>query len=443
MDFQMQLPAGVSAMMERLQESGYAAYLVGGCVRDALSGLQPHDYDITTDATPDEIVELFGEQSCTYYGKAFGTVCVKRGADSAEITTFRTEGAYSDARHPDTVIFSKHVEDDLSRRDFTCNAIAYNPRTGLLDPYHGAEDLQKGILRAVGVPADRFHEDALRILRGMRFYARFGLIPEPATEQAMRDCAKGLEQISAERIFTELCGMVMGTHITEVLLIFPEILAVRIPEITPCIDFEQHSRYHNFTVWGHIARTVGNAVPDLTVRIAMLLHDIAKPDCFTQDHKGGHFRGHAPLGAKKADVILQRLRCDNKMRENVVQLIYWHRLTPKNMTQVRRMLGIMGEAQFRRYLAVLDADRISKMWVTSESRRKIDRAEMLLEDCLKKDLCCTIRQLAISGNDLIALGYEGKEIGQMLQAMLEAVISEEIPNTREALMEYAGNVSDI
>ena len=443
MGFQMQLPAGVAGMVERLQESGYAAYLVGGCVRDALSGLQPHDYDITTDATPDEIVAVFGETSCTYYGKAFGTVCVKQGSDSAEITTFRTEGAYSDARHPDTVIFSKHVEDDLSRRDFTCNAIAYDPRTGLLDPYHGAEDLQQGILRAVGTPADRFHEDALRIMRGMRFYARFGLVPEPATETAMRECAPGLDKISAERVFTELCGMLMGAHITEVLEKFPEVLAVRIPEITPCIGFAQHSRYHDFTVWEHIARTVGNAVPDLTVRIAMLLHDIAKPDCFTMDARGGHFKGHAALGAKKADVILQRLRCDNRMRETAVQLIYWHRFTPREMPQVRRMLGKMGEVKFRQYLAVLDADRVSKQRITTESRRKIDRAEALLEECLQKDLCCTIRQLAVSGNDLKALGYEGREIGQMLQAMLDAVITGEIPNEREALLAYAGPVGTV
>ena len=440
MDFQMQLPAAIAGMTERLHENGYAAYLVGGCVRDALIGLEPHDYDITTDATPDEIIAIFGENCCTYYGRAFGTVCVKQNGGTAEITTFRTEGAYSDARHPDTVAFSRHVEDDLSRRDFTCNAIAYDPRTGLLDPYHGAEDLQNGILRAVGVPADRFREDALRILRGMRFYARFGLVPEPKTEQAMRDGAPGLEMISIERVFTELCGMVMGEHITEVLVKFPEILAVRIPEITPCIGFDQHSRYHDFTVWEHIARTVGNAVPDLTVRIAMLLHDIAKPDCFTRDFKGGHFRGHAALGSKKADVILQRLRCDNKMRETVVELIYWHRLTPKEMPQVRRLLGTMGEPMFRQYLAVLDADRISKKIETTESRRKIDYAGTLLTECLEKKLCCTVKELAISGNDLKTLGYEGREIGTMLEVLLEMVIDEELPNTKEALIGFAAPV---
>lgn len=440
MDFQMQLPAAVAGMTERLHNAGYAAYLVGGCVRDALLGLKPHDYDITTDATPDEIIAVFGEPACTYYGKAFGTVGVKLPGGFAEITTFRTEGAYSDARHPDTVSFSKHVEDDLSRRDFTCNALAYDPRTGLLDLYHGAEDLQNGILRAVGDPAERFREDALRIMRGMRFYARFGLVPEPATDRAMREGAAGLEMISAERVFTELCGMVMGEHITDVLIRYPEILAVRIPEITPCICFKQHSKWHDFTVWEHIARTVGNAVPDLTVRIAMLLHDIAKPDCFTRDFKGGHFKGHAALGSKKADVILQRLRCDNKMRETVVELIYWHRLTPKEMPQVRRLLGIMGEPMFRQYLAVLDADRISKKKKTTESRRRIDYAEALLEECIEKDLCCTIRQLAIGGNDLKALGYEGREIGKMLEVLLEMVIDEELPNTREALIGYAAPV---
>ncbi|MDE5565273.1 MAG: CCA tRNA nucleotidyltransferase, partial [Oscillospiraceae bacterium] len=283
MRFDMPIPNAVAEMLGRLHKSGYAAYLVGGCVRDALLGLTPHDYDITTNARPEEITAVFGKEHCTFYGRAFGTVGVKVSDGFAEVTTFRTEGDYTDSRHPGTVAFANDIMDDLSRRDFTCNAIAYDPTSGLLDPYHGADDLQAGILRCVGVPLARFREDALRILRGMRFYARFGLVPEPLTDAAMRAGAFRLAYISAERVFTELCGMLMGTYITEVLLLYPEVLAVRIPEIRPCIAFSQHSRYHDFTVWGHIARTVGNAEPDLTVRLTMLLHDLAKPYCYRTD----------------------------------------------------------------------------------------------------------------------------------------------------------------
>ena len=376
--FIMDLPAPILEMTQILQNHGFQAYLVGGCVRDALTGLKPHDYDITTDAVPEQITEIFGEERCTYYGKAFGTVCVRLHGEKAEITTFRTEGSYSDSRHPDEVTFATDVHDDLSRRDFTCNAIAYDPRTGLLDPYHGADDLQAGILRAVGIPEERFTEDALRILRGMRFYARFGLVPEPATDAAMRAQAPRLRQISVERVFTELCGMLRGEHITDVLLAYPEILAVWIPEITPCVGFDQKSRWHDFTVWEHIAKAVGNTVPDLTLRVTMLFHDIGKPHCMTLDERGGHFKGHAQISAEMADKILQRLRSDTKLRKDTVQLIGLHRAIPKNMPDNRRLLGQLGEEQYRRLIQVFDADRKSKWIGREDSRADIDLHQFLV-----------------------------------------------------------------
>lgn len=423
-------------MLKTLHDAGFAAYLVGGCVRDALLGLVPHDFDITTDAVPEEIISLFGEQNCSYYGKAFGTVGVKLPSGFAEITTFRTEGDYTDCRHPGTVCFSKDVMEDLARRDFTCNAIAFDPRTGLLDPYHGADDLQNGILRAVGVPSARFREDALRIMRGMRFYARFGLKPEPLTAAAMHAGAFRLKAISAERVFSELCGMVMGKHITEVLLAFPDVLAVWIPEIRPCVGFTQHSRYHDFAVWEHIARTVGNVERELSVRMAMLLHDIAKPKCYKIDARGGHFKTHAQRGAVMADEILRRLKCDNRMRERVCRLIFWHRLTPKTMPEVRRLLGTLGEEEFRLFLMVLDADRLSKRRGEPDSRERIDYAEKLLAECLEKQLCCTVKALCVGGNEMAALGLEGKAIGDALHEVLEEVICGRIPNEREAVLEW-------
>ena len=436
MHFVMEMSDGVRGMISMLHENGYEAYLVGGCVRDALAGLVPHDYDITTDAVPEQIVAIFGEEHCTYYGKAFGTVCVRMDGEKAEITTYRTEGSYSDSRHPDEVTFSTDVREDLSRRDFTCNAIAYDPRTGLLDPFHGADDLQAGILRAVGIPEERFTEDALRILRGMRFYARFGLAPEPATDAAMRSQAPRLKQISVERVFTELCGMLTGAHITDVLLTYPEILAVWIPEVTPCIGFDQKSRWHDFTVWEHIARAVGSTIPDLTLRMTMLLHDIGKPHCMTLDERGGHFKGHAQISAEMADKILQRLRSDTKLRKQVVQLIALHRNIPKTMPDNRRLLGQLGEEQFWRLIEVFDADRKSKWIGREDSREDIDRMEACFNGHLTGGLCCGLSDLAVDGSDAAALGFQGRDIGDALHAALEEVIHDRLPNEREALLAF-------
>ncbi len=437
----MKLPDAVWKMTRLLHQNGFEAFLVGGCVRDALNGLSPHDYDITTDAVPEEIVEIFGEEHCTYYGKAFGTVCVRLDGGKAEITTFRTEGSYSDSRHPDVVEFSKDVREDLSRRDFTCNAIAYDPVSGLLDPFHGADDLQNHILRAVGVPEERFTEDALRILRGLRFYARFGLVPEPATDAAMRTQAQRLRQISVERVFSELCGMMTGGHITDVLLAYPDILGVPIPEILPCVGFDQHSKWHDFTVWEHIARTVGNIAPDLTLRMTMLLHDIEKPACYQLDERGGHFKGHARKSAVTASQILSRLRSDTKLRKQTVQLIDLHRSIPKTMTDCRRLLGQIGEEQFWRLIQVFDADRCSKWIGKVDSRQFIDQMEVCLNGHLYDGLCCGLADLSIDGSDAAAVGLQGKQIGEALHLALDAVITEQIPNERQALLDFIKNIT--
>lgn len=430
----MDIPQPVAEMLKTLRAGGFSAFLVGGCVRDALLGLVPHDYDIATDAIPEEIIALFGEQHCTYYGKAFGTVCVRLDGGSAEVTTFRTESDYRDCRHPGVVTFAKDIREDLSRRDFTCNAIAYDPETGIFDPFGGQKDLADGILRCVGVPLARFREDALRILRGMRFYARFGLRPEPLTDAAMRAAAFRLKAISAERVSTELCGMLTGEHITEVLLAYPHILGEWIPEILPAVSFTQHSKHHDLTVWEHSARAVGIADPDLTVRLTMLLHDLGKPALYKTDRRGGHFRGHAQRGAQMADSILLRLRCDNAMRRRVCRLIELHRIIPKDMPTVRRLYGRLGEAEMRQFLAVLRADNHSKLKNGAEAPERIEKAAALFRECREKDLCCTIGQLAVNGKDAAALGLRGEAIGHMLAAVLEAVITEQLPNEREALL---------
>lgn len=433
----MKFPQYTTVMLKKLADAGYSGYLVGGCVRDAVLGTQPHDYDITTNARPEQITAVFGEEACEAYGKAFGTVGVSCAGGFAEITTFRQDGIYTDGRHPQEVTFTGDLREDLARRDFTCNAMAWSPQEGLIDPFGGRQDLHDGILRCVGDPCERFSEDALRILRAMRFCAKLSLRPDPATHAAMQAQCDALRQISAERIYSELCNMLMGTAVVRVLCTYPDILSVWIPEIRPCVGFEQHSRYHDFTVWEHIARSVGNAPYDLTVRLTMLLHDLAKPQCMTMDADGGHFKGHAEQGAVMADAILRRLRCDNRRRERICRLIRWHRITPDTLPLVRKALGCMGEEEFRMYLQVLDADRLSKKREHTEDRHRIDRAQALFARVQEEGLCCTLQDLPVKGEDLIAEGLTGRAIGECLSVLLDEVIEEKLPCKKKNLLDRA------
>ena len=434
------MPESIQAMCEKLDEQQFQAYVVGGCVRDSALGLSPHDYDIATDARPEEIIALFGAENCSAYGRAFGTVGVKYAGGFAEITTFRTETDYTDYRHPGKVMFTNHILEDLSRRDFTFNAMAWNvQKQELLDPFGGLEDLQKKTLRCVGVPSARFREDPLRILRGLRFCARFGFQSELLTDAAMRAGAFLLEHISAERIFSELCSMLTGKHITEILLAYPEIFAVRIPEIRPCIAFSQHTHYHDFTVWEHIARTVGNAPEHLILRLTMLFHDIEKPACFKIDKKGGHFKTHADRSAETADKILIRLKAETHLRKTVCKLIYYHRNIPKKMSDVRSVLGVLSPEEYEMLLQVFEADRVSKLKGEPESPKRIEKARKLFEECQNQHLCCRIKDLQIDGNELKAYGIQGKQIGEVLQYLLSAVISEKLPNEKTALLSAVEN----
>ncbi|MDE6003869.1 MAG: CCA tRNA nucleotidyltransferase [Oscillospiraceae bacterium] len=433
-------PDFIYAMLQKLSMHNFQAYLVGGCVRDVVLGMKPHDYDITTNAKPQEIIEIFGSENCSAYGRAFGTVGVYYHNGFAEITTYRTETDYTDYRHPNQVYFANDILEDLARRDFTCNAMAWNPETGLLDVYHGKQDLENHVLRCVGVPSARFREDALRILRGMRFSAKLNLKPEILTHSAMLAGAFRLKYISAERIFSELCNMLMGDNITEILLTYPEILAVWIPEIYPCIAFSQHSKHHDFTVWEHIARAVGNAPKNLTVRMTMLFHDIAKPVCYQVDSKGGHFKTHALKSSVMANDILLRLKSDNYFRKQVCRLIALHRDIPDTMPQVRKLIGNIGYEEFALFLQILESDRISKLNHAPESNRKIKKLSELAEICKNQNLCCCIKDLEINGNDLLKLGFYGKQIKLILNLALEAVISEKCVNTKQELLSFVKNL---
>ncbi len=432
----MTLPESILRYMERLEKQGFSCYAVGGCVRDSLLGLIPQDYDLCTDALPEQIQAVFADHTLVLAGQKHGTVGVVSDGKVVEITTFRTEGDYTDSRHPGWVSFVKSVEGDLSRRDFTVNAMAYHPAQGLVDPFDGQGDLQKRILRAVGNAFDRFSEDALRILRGVRFAVRFGLTPEERTLQGMLQQAPLLANIAKERIFEELCRL-LPLITAEDLLCYAPILFEVVPELAPTMGFQQHSLYHTYDVFTHTAHVTAAAEKDLALRWAALLHDIGKVSTFTQDEEGhGHFYGHAEVSAQVANEILLRLKAPTALREEVVFLIS-HHMTPlvPERKALRRRLSKWGAERLQKLLALQHADFNSK-GIFAEPF-PFEEIQTLLCQLLEEDSCLTLRDLAVNGHDLIAMGCEGIAVGKCLNTLLLQVLDEELPNEKAALLAAA------
>lgn len=432
----MRMPENVREILERLERAGYEAWCVGGAVRDALLGLEPGDWDVTTGAPPEAVLDLFAPDALPT-GLQHGTVTVG-GGRGVEVTTFRRDGEYLDNRHPDYVEFTRSLTEDLSRRDLTVNAIAVNLRGELADPFGGREDLERRVLRAVGQPEKRFREDALRILRALRFSARLGFVIEPDTAAAIRRCAPLLENIAPERIRTELTGMLCGEHVLEVLLGYPEVLGVVLPEILPCVGFDQHSVYHCYDVWEHTARAVAAVKPQPVLRYAMLLHDIGKPETFSLDEEGrGHFYGHWRRSVPLAQAALERLRVDNRSKETILTLVERHDCELiLSERSVRRNLARYGEEILRLLLEVKRADNLAQAEAYRDRQTLIRQWEDLLELVLAQGACFSLKQLAVKGGDLTALGLRGPAVGRALEALLELVIDEELPNERGILLEY-------
>lgn len=318
------VPSGARTIIRGLQNEGFSAYVVGGCVRDSLLGLEPKDWDICTSAKPEEMKEYFTRCSVRTIdtGLQHGTITVDLERNGKfEVTTYRVDGNYSDSRHPDSVEFVDDIEQDLSRRDFTINAMAYNT-TVIVDPFSGQEDLKNGLIRCVGNPDDRFGEDALRILRAMRFASTYGFSIEEATAKSIHKNKDKLKNIAAERIQTELCKMLCGKGILNILIEYSDVIATIIPELEPCIGFDQNNRFHEFTIYDHIAHSVANyEATDAVVNMSLLLHDIGKPCCYTEDEKGGHFYGHGVHSRDLAEKALNRLRFDNKSKNDILEQI--------------------------------------------------------------------------------------------------------------------------
>ncbi len=433
----MILPLYVEYCIQALENAGFAAYAVGGCVRDALLGLTPQDYDLCTAAEPETVKAVFSGHDLVLAGEKHGTVGVILEGQVVEITTFRRESGYEDNRHPDRVEFVTSIEADLARRDFTVNAMAFSPTRGFADPFGGREDLKHGLLRAVGDPAERFREDSLRILRGARFAARFRLEVEEHTAGAMFALAPLMENLARERVFDELCKLLLAADGKD-LRRFAPILAQTIPELAPTMGFDQHNPHHIYDVYTHAAQVTESVARCLPLRWAALLHDVGKPATFTLDAQGkGHFYGHAKVGAEMADAVLRRLKAPNALREEVVSLVELHmtKIEPEKKT-VRRWLSRLGPERLERVLQLQEADMGGKGRECPEEMAQFEEIRRLMLEIQGENACFSLKELAVNGHDLMALGFSGPAIGQTLHRLLELVIDDRLPNEKAVLLAY-------
>ena len=437
------IPQEVCAVLQTLERAGYEAYIVGGCVRDMRMGKVPHDWDVTTSALPQETMALF-DHFAIPTGLQHGTVTVRSGGLSCEVTTFRTDGDYPDHRHPAAVTFTRSLREDLARRDLTVNAMAMDMQGTLHDPFGGQADIRRRILRCVGEPERRFQEDALRILRTLRFSATLGFVIEEDTHRALRAQCGDLRYVAAERVREELTKLLCGADVLRVLLEDPQVLGVVLPEILPCVGFDQHNRHHCYDVWGHTAHAVAAAPPDPVLRWAMLLHDLGKPRCFTMDEQGvGHFHGHHRPSAEMAETVCRRLRFDRAAAQQICMLVRYHdRPIPLTERAIRRAMNQLGVEGLRQLCAVKRADNLAQHPDYRGRQREINEGEAIMDELLRKDACFSLKQLAVNGWDMAALGLEGPAIGQMLQTLLEAVMDGAADNDRGTLLALAKGKCD-
>ncbi|MDR0223037.1 MAG: HD domain-containing protein [Oscillospiraceae bacterium] len=434
----MYQPPYVKKIISLLEEGGYEAYTVGGCVRDALIGVTPSDFDVTSSAAPEEVRAVMGEAGIKVHdtGLKHGTVTAVSDGVPVEITTFRVDGGYSDNRRPDSVAFTRSLKDDLRRRDFTVNAMAYSERTGIVDFFGGRDDLKNKVIRAVGNAETRFNEDGLRILRALRFACVLGFAVDGETASAAHKLRGLIKNVSGERIAGELnklvCGEVSGTVSR-----FADVFAEFIPEITACENFDQRSVYHDRDVLTHTLNAMDCAPADKITRLTLLFHDLGKPPAFKFENGRGRFPGHAEISAQIADRAFRRLKYDGETREKALLLIKYHNITIRDDKKaVKRLLNKFGEEAFFRLIDVRVADDTAKAEEhrarTGEARRAAETARGIIGggECFSTD------GLAVKGGDVLELGYKGREIGDALNYLLQAVINEKTENDKNGLIDY-------
>lgn len=437
---QIKISDGAESVLDRLHRKGYEAYIAGGAVRDCVMGKTPHDYDIATSARPDEVKKIFKKVIDT--GIAHGTVTVIEGGSGYEITTFRKEGGYSDSRHPDSVEFVGSIRDDLERRDFTINAMCYSPQTGVIDYFGGIEDIKAGIVRAVGEAKRRFGEDALRMLRAVRFCAALGFKLEDSTAAAIKSCAPLIKRVSSERLLGELNKILISDHPDAVALLHElGLMRYILPELEVCFSTPQKNKYHIYNVGDHIICATAAAEKDLILRWAALLHDIGKPACISTDSNGIiHFYGHHKESAAMAKDILYRLHMDHDSIRDILLLIENHDVRIEaSPPAVKRMLAKLGDKLFLKLLSLQIADNRAKDGkYFAEKQKRIDEVRAVYEDIVAEGQPYLLSDLVINGRDLIKIGFKaGREIGDTLKLLLgEVVISPEL-NNRDYLLRRA------
>ncbi len=441
---ELTIPHGVQRVLNLLNNAGFESYLVGGCVRDFIMGRTPKDYDVATNATAVQTKSVFADFNVIETGIKHGTVTVISDNLPIEVTTYRVDGTYFDGRHPDCVTFSANLEEDLSRRDFTMNSVAYSPKGGFVDVFGGTEDVRRGIIRCVGEPDRRFNEDALRIMRALRFAAVLGFQIDSQTADSIHRNRKLLHKIAAERITSELFQMVCGVNAAEIMREYSDVMAEILPPLKDMFGFRQDNPHHIYDVWEHTLHTIENVPPNVELRMAALLHDSGKPHCKTLDKDGvGHFYGHADISAKIAeDVCKKYLRTSKCISDKIVTLVKNHNetfiLTPKI---IRRRLMKYGEETLRQLLDLSRGD-VTGQGVDVESRiRELDEAEKILDEVLSQNNCLSLKSMAINGSDLAAMGIErGKIMGIILNRLLREINDEIIVNEKEILSARAAEL---
>lgn len=434
------LPQDVKFIIDNLTEHGYEAYAVGGCVRDTLLSRIPGDWDITTSAKPEQVKEIFSHTIDT--GIEHGTVTVMRNHVGYEVTTYRIDGEYEDARHPKEVTFTANLVEDLKRRDFTINAMAYNHQTGLVDEFDGIGDLEQKIIRCVGNPMERFSEDALRMLRAVRFSAQLGCTIEEHTKEAIRQLAPTIAKVSVERITTELVKILISDNPQEIRTAYElGLTKIFLPEFDTLMETPQNTKHHMYSVGEHTIQALKNIPNDRIMRISILFHDIAKPECHTVDEKGSHFKGHPLRGVEKTKKIMRRLKFDNDTIDKVARMVRYHDERPKRATpvEVRKLMSDVGPGYVPMLLEIKKADTLAQsLYRREEKLSYIAELEAFYQSCMDQGVCLQKKDLKVNGKDLIELGMkQGKNIGFILEQLYQAVLEAPELNNRETLLELA------
>lgn len=440
----IRIPRAAETAIVRLEAAGFEAWIVGGCVRDALLSREPNDWDITTSARPTDVLSVFSDCRVIETGIKHGTLTVLLDGMPLEITTYRSDGAYADNRHPIAVTFSDTVEDDLSRRDFTVNAMAYHPTRGIVDLFGGHTDLEHNTIACVGDPKTRFHEDGLRILRAIRFASVLDFAIDSKTDAAIHDCRFLLSNIAAERIRDELCKLIVGRGAVRILREYSDVIAEFLPELGACVGFAQNTHYHAYDVYEHSIRALDfTESTDLVTRLAILLHDVGKPLCYTEDERGGHFKGHGPCGTELVAALMRRLRFDNATAHAVTQLVEYHdREIPAEPRAVKRLMQKMSDENILRLMEVKRCDRLAHAPDFSTPSPVLSQISLILKEIRAANDCLSVKDLAVDGKDLMReLELRpGKKIGTILEELLELVMDDKVQNEPTALLDVARNI---